>query len=118
MTPTARSLALLRSRGFEAGIAEQRVPIPRSRGRIVTRDLFGVADIVFFDARITGLCQSTTMDHLAERERKVREWSRLMDWLAGDRRFVLHGWALKGPAGKRKLWEMVEREITLDGRAV
>lgn len=106
MTPTARTLKYLRTHGWTADVVERWIGPAKVR-----KDCFGVGDVLAFDARQTLLVQCTTADNLAAREKKVRAWAGLSDWLVGGRRLVLHGWAKRGARGKRKLWEVREVEV-------
>lgn len=112
MTPTARSLRWLKAKGFHAAIVERWNSFSKTR-----HDAFGVADLLCFNSRATYLVQCTTAANLAAREAKVRAWDGLADWLAGGRRILLHGWAKRGARGKRKVWEVTEREIRPEGAA-
>ena len=107
-SPVARSLAHLRAAGFWVDTVEHWNSFAKVR-----RDLWGVGDLLAFDARQTLLVQCTTAENLAAREKKVRKWAGLADWLVGGRRFLLHGWALRGERGKRKTWQCVQREVRL-----
>ena len=108
MSPTARSLAFLRAVGWTADVVERWIGPAKVR-----KDWCGIADIICFDARQTLLVQCTTGDHLADREQKVRMWPGLTDWLLGGRRVMIHGWSKKGERGKRKTWQVSEREVKL-----
>ena len=67
MSPTARSLAELRKRGFRADVVEQWIPRAKIR-----KDLFGCIDIVAIgkDGRLLGI-QATTGDNHAARCTKL-----------------------------------------------
>lgn len=68
MTPTARTLAALRADGWLADKVEQRI------ARInITRDLFGVIDILAIrGAEVLGV-QATSRSNVAARLRKIAE---------------------------------------------
>jgi hypothetical protein len=106
MSPTARSLQLLRSRGFTADVVERWNGFAKVR-----HDYCNVGDILAFDARTTLLVQCTTASNMAAREKKVRAWKGLTDWLVGGREFALHGWTKCGPRGKRKVWRVIEKRM-------
>ena len=109
MTPTARSLALLREMGYIAQVVERFCP--HSKRRI---DLYGCIDILAAhpDFGILGVQACTTGD-AAKRTKKALEEPRLLTWLQAGGRFSVHGWALRGKAGARKLWTLSERKIDL-----
>lgn len=121
MTPTARSLALLRERGFLVAKVEQRLPIP---GKFVTRDCFGFGDLLIagyerhkagfenLAVSIIALVQVTSTSNLAARERKIRGLQKAADWLRIGGIILLHGWSKKGKRGARKTWQVTERRIT------
>ena len=111
MTPTARSLAHLR-KGAIAQVVERYNPHAKRRV-----DLFGFIDIVALDQGpgVLGV-QTTTTDHISHRLAKLRdECAPQMEcWLNRGNRIVIHGWAKRGPRGKRKLWTLTERAIGYD----
>ncbi len=108
-SPTARSLALLRADGYLAQVVERYNAHARVRV-----DLFGCIDLLAVKPgeAVLGV-QATTASNLAARAKKALACPRLRTWLAAECRFVLHGWAKKGPRGKRKLWHVSVREVTL-----
>lgn len=110
MTPTARSLALLRSEARVVGVCERW--IAQARRRV---DLWGYADLVGYRADEPGVTayQVTTAAHLADREAKVRALPDVVEFLRAGNRLELHGWAKRGPRGKRKLWTVERRRVTL-----
>ena len=105
MTPTARSLALLRSRGLLAERVECWNPWAKVR-----QDLLQIGDVIFVGKHI-GLVQVTTSDHLAEREAKLRAHPNAKAWLQAGGKLWVHGWAKRGARGERKRWQCTEREI-------
>jgi hypothetical protein len=108
-TPTQRSLALLRGRGYAVEKVEQRLTF---RG-FITRDLFGCIDLIAVRrGEIVGV-QTTSRSNLAARRTKALGSPGLAAWLDGGGKFVLHGWAKAGPRGQRKKWQCSEQELTL-----
>lgn len=97
LTPTARSLRLLRSEGWVCDVVER---YNHHSGR--RNDCFGVADILAFhptkydadDAVM--LVQATDGTSVSKRLKKCREWEHLDGWPG---RFEVHGWR-KNAAGK------------------
>lgn len=131
VSPTAKSLALLTKQGYLPWIVERR--IPRAR---ITRDLFGVIDIVAIPAQSAFLrvglyptlaIQTTTSGNMASRVTKVREATyNFGTEEKPDERLILpmlnqagwrvqvHGW-VKRPNGRWqcRIWDMTEdMEIT------
>jgi hypothetical protein len=100
MTPTARTLQLLRRRGYLAAVAERFIqPIKR---RV---DLFNCIDIVAIHREETGVLgvQATTTSNLSARLRKAVALPALRTWLAAGNRFELWGWSKRGRRWKPKI---------------
>lgn len=121
MTPTERSLRLLRDRGWTAGVVERRLP----RG-FTTVDLFGFADIVACIPHATfptpGIVehggikaiQTTSGSHTADRVKKILAEPRAKAWLESGGRIEVWGWRKLKPRGvKRPRWQCDERCVTL-----
>ena len=89
MSPNARSRALLEDEGFLAEICEHRVT------KIITRDLFGVIDVLGIRDGDTLAVQATTVSNIASRRRKLRASDALPRMLAAGWRVELHGWTKK-----------------------
>ena len=109
MTPTARSLARLRRAGALAQVVERYNPHAKRRV-----DLFGFIDIVALDGKPGTLgVQTTSADHISHRLAKLREEcaAAMTRWLEAGNRLVIHGWAKRGPRGKRKVWTLTERPV-------
>lgn len=110
MTPTARSLAWLKSEGWTYANVERRIP-----GKFVTMDCFGFLDYIALkpgEKGILGLQFTSDSNHAAHYHKIVLE-RRATLWLACDNRIWLMSWSKKGARGKRKLWEPRIQEITL-----
>ena len=109
MTPTGRSLVLLREMGYIAQVVEQWNQYSKTR-----LDLFGCIDIIAAHEDFGILAvQATTTDNASKREKKALEEPRLLTWLQAGGKFSVHGWALRGARGTRKLWTLSERKIDL-----
>jgi hypothetical protein len=112
MTPTNRSLQLLRKEGKVAECVERWNAFARTR-----KDLFGFIDVVALDpeSNATWAIQCTTTGNLSARVRKIigecRENAR--KWIECGGRIEILGWAKRGPRGGRKRWVPSRREITL-----
>lgn len=101
MTPTERSLKLLRDRGYLVGITEHWNPHARIR-----QDLFGFIDMIAIGHGTVIGVQTTTGDHVAEHIKKIRahpNFPRVLEGMA----VTVHGWR-KLASGK---WEV--REINI-----
>jgi hypothetical protein len=88
-SPTSRSLAYLRGRGFLAAVVESWIS-----GAGVRRDLFGFADLLAIHPRdrLFLLVQTTTADHVAHRLAKAKRRPELALWLRAGGLFEVHGW--------------------------
>ncbi len=109
MSPTQRSLAYLRDRGFECELVTHWNHFSKRRV-----DLLGIADILCFrpDVPEVLLVQATDSTSHVHRRQKILASERARKWLACDdgksyvRGIVLHSWGLKGPRGQRKRYEL------------
>lgn len=118
MTPTARTLQVLRKSGYRAQVVEQTIP-----HTFIKRDLFGFVDIVAVPSseeqkRICAtplLIQVTTGSNAAARESKIRGAcaGALADCLAAG--FIVEVWAWSKRkvkrGGRAVRWEPVTRTI-------
>ena len=88
MSPTARSLGLLRREGYLAEVVEHWVPYGNVR-----RDLFGFGDIlaVHRSGRVL-IVQATTRPNVSARLKKARSRTELACWLSAGCAFEVHGW--------------------------
>jgi len=89
VTPTGRSLGLLRQSGYTADICERWVPHTQHR-----RDLFGFGDIIAVrpGAREFLIVQATTAAHVAHRLAKAQKLPALAAWLRAGGAFEVWGW--------------------------
>lgn len=103
MTPTARSLRLLRSEGYMVEVTERWIPHVNRR-----RDLFGFADVLAVHPRdkVFLLVQVTTVGHVADRLKKAKAVPALRTWLAAGGRFEVWGWAKRASR-----WEVRRVEV-------
>ena len=101
MSPTARTLKLLKDRGHAAGVVERYNSFTKQR-----HDLLGCIDIVAA-AGLGGVqgWQATSDSNLASRVAKAIAEPRLKSWLAAGGRFYAIGWGKKGARGERKVWK-------------
>ena len=101
-SPTQRTLANLRGRGYEAQVVEHWIPRARKR-----RDLWGVIDVLAMDDDTLLGVQATSDSNLSARRAKCDDSVLLKRWLANPgRRFELHGWGLRGKQGERKKYAL------------
>lgn len=114
-SPTQRSLAELRKRGWLAQVVEKW--IPQVKRRI---DLFGIGDILALDGLPGSLMiQASSASGHSARVKKALAEPKLLQWLQAGNRFAVWTWGKKGAAGKRKLWTLREEYIEekrFDGR--
>lgn len=109
MSPTQRSLALLRSEGWTAAVVERWNAYAKIR-----QDLYGFIDILAFNGEQVLAVQTTSGAHSAERLWKIAMSAAARLWLVSPHRTIeVHGWAKRGERGKRKLWTCNRRTITL-----
>lgn len=105
-SPTSRTLAECRKRGWRAQVVERWVPMTHRR-----IDLFGFIDLVVLDGKpgVLGI-QATSSSNSASRVTKMRTEcaDALREWLEAGNRVAVWGWAKQGKAGKRKLWTLRE----------
>lgn len=108
-SPSARSLAECRKRGWEAQVVERRVP-----KSFITLDLFGVIDIVALTPEgILGI-QATSGTNHSSRIEKILGEPRAKKWLAAGGKLEVWSWAKRGARGKRKTWTLRTEAVRLD----
>ena len=110
MSPTQRTLAELRKRGWPAQVVEQTVP-----RTFIKRDLFGCIDIIAVvptievggfvvqHCRILGIQVTSGSNHSARVTKALKE-PRMRAWCEAGGQFEVWSWAKRGPRGKRKAW--------------
>jgi hypothetical protein len=93
MTPTARSLDLLRRNGYVVDVVERWIP-----GANIRRDLFHFGDLlaVHPTQREIVIVQCTTLSNLPARVAKIKRIPELSGLLAAGVRVQVHGWARRG----------------------
>jgi len=87
VTPTARSLKLMRDRGYRAAVVEKWNPHAKIR-----QDLFGVIDVLGIQEGDTLAVQSTSYSNVASRIRKIEDSEALADIRAAGWSLHVHGW--------------------------
>lgn len=119
-SPTQRTLAELRKRGWPAGVVEKFVRFPPPGHHV---DLFGVLDVVAITTEVAsmahplgeepprkgtgtlGIQACAGGDH-GRRRAKILAESRARLWVEAGNRLELWSWSARGAKGKRKLWTL------------
>jgi hypothetical protein len=102
--PSARTKQFFQKLGFDIGDTEQKLRIP-GRG-MITRDLFGFADLVAIHPQLSGswFIQTTTRPHAANRIQKALINPVLPRLLLGGNRFVVQSWAKQKKKSQTLHW--------------
>lgn len=104
MTPTQRSLAWLRKRGWIVGIVEKWNHVVHIR-----QDLWHFADLISSklgeQATLIQVCSAAGGD-VAARRRKIQENKYAQLWLQAGHAVEIHGWAKRGARGETKKWTL------------
>ena len=110
-SPTKLSLAELRKRGYMVAVVEKFNPFVKIR-----QDLWNFGDLLcVHPINKEFLIVQTTSDkggNVSKHKQKVQDNKNLKIWLEAGGKFLIHGWAKKGKAGKRKLWTLREVKIS------
>lgn len=114
-SPTARTLAECRKRGWDAQVVER----PWNKHTKKTLDLFGVIDLIAIVPPVNPLVppvagdasgilgiQATTGAHHADRREKILAETRARKWVDAGGRLELWTWSMTGACGKRKRWTL------------
>lgn len=109
MSPTQRTLKLLREEGYHARVVEHWNMYARIR-----QDLWGGDVIALKVGEPVLLVQCTTQDHASERVKKLAGIKEAVDWSRNAPFCVLEvwGWRKVGDRGKRKTWQVDRRRLT------
>lgn len=112
-SPTARTLAECRKRGWIAQNVEQFVRFPPPGHRL---DLFGVIDIVAIapagavapssNCNTIGIQATASAAHHAHRRDKILAEPRAKAWVEAGNGLELWSWSKRGDRGARKLWTL------------
>lgn len=107
-SPTQRSLALLKKRGYRAAVVEKWNPHARIR-----QDLFGIIDILAIREGETLAVQACAGSGgaAAARQRKIEDSDAIIDIRAAGWGVHVHAWRKRQLKGKRPEW--VCREVDL-----
>lgn len=112
MTPTSRTLNLLRKEGKLVEVVEKWNPFSGQR-----KDLFGFIDILAIDVenKQTWGIQCTSRSNVNARKTKICEECReaSLKWLQAGNFIEIIGWSKKGAKNKRKTWQSYRIIITI-----
>lgn len=111
MTPTQRSLALLREQSYLCAIVEKWVPFPKPGHR---SDLFGIGDILAVKPGFPPLLIQTTSTGVSARVKKIVAADSSLTLIAAGWQIVVHGWSRRGARGKRKVYTCRMEPITAE----
>lgn len=103
MTPTQRSLAEMRKRGYRCAVVERWNPHARIR-----QDLFGVVDLLAIGNGETIAVQTTSGSNVASRVKKIADSESAPDMRASGWRIIVHGWR-KAANGR---WTLREVDVS------
>ena len=108
MSPTECSLKHLRENGWTPWRVEHWNAFSRRRV-----DLYGFGDLIAYHPTAgISIIQTTSGSNAGARYAKIVASEHALGWLEAGGRNFLHSVAKRGARGKRKLWSVVEREIT------
>jgi len=101
--PVERSLRWYRKQGWYAYSVSRYVTQAKR-----TIDFAGFADIIAYSPVLAQIvaCQATTTGNQAARVSKILALESAAAWWKAGGDIQVHGWAKKGPRGKRKLWTL------------
>ena len=106
MSPTQRTLKLMRDQGFHAQVVERTIPY-----KFIKVDLYNWIDIVATHPKRMGIfgIQVTSGSNLSTRIHKANGNPALISWLLSGGNLLAHGWRkLKGR------WAVDERYISME----
>jgi hypothetical protein len=82
----------------------------------ITKDAFGFGDLLAalpnqFSGSSIALVQVTSTGNINARREKIKAEPLAAKWKQAGGAILLHGWAKRGPRGKRKVWTLREEEL-------
>lgn len=109
-SPTQRSLAECKKRGWRACVVEKYNHHMKRR-----IDVFGFGDILVLDGEPGALLIQATAAGVSARVTKIKTECKddAKLWLKAGNRIAVWGWTKRGKAGARKLWTLRTIEVTL-----
>ena len=90
-SPTQRSLALLRKRGYVAEVVEKWIPQVKRR-----KDLFGIGDVLAIREGEVLLVQATSDSNVSSRVNKIGDAEQTGAVRKAGIRIHVHGWRKRG----------------------
>jgi len=112
-SPTQRTLAELRKRGYLAAVVERFNSFARIR-----IDLYGFADVLAIrPGEFFAVQACAAASHAARRDKLLRTPG-CRAWLEAGGRVEVWSWGLKGEHGKRKVYELRAQSITIGDMGV
>jgi hypothetical protein len=95
----------MRNQGYVCQVVEKTIP-----HCFIKKDLFGFIDILAMKVGEQGLIgiQTTSTGNMNARIKKIGEEPLAEVFLKTGNRVVVHGWAKRGPRGKRKVFQLKE----------
>jgi hypothetical protein len=87
MTPTRRSIALLKERGYVTAIVERWNPWVKIR-----QDLFGFGDVLALGEGVVLIVQTTSGSNLSKRVDKIKAHDNYAAVRNSGMKIVVHGW--------------------------
>lgn len=101
-SPTQRSLAEMRRRGYLADVTERWIPRANVR-----RDLFGFGDVLAVGDDEVVMVQATSRDNVSSRVRKIEQSETVGAVRKGGIRILVHGWFKQ-----RGRWRLREVDVS------
>jgi len=107
MTPTQRSIAHMKARGYTVAIVEKWNQFARIR-----QDLFGFGDLLCIQEHCPPVMVQTTSSGVSARLKKIADEPRHITWMKAGCKIEVHGWTKKGAKGKRKTYQIRIVEVS------
>jgi len=112
--PMQRSLKHLKDNGWTVAIVEKWKKFPGMKIG-VRQDVWGFGDILacrsFSEPYQIALVQTTDHTSISKHRAKILAIPEFEKWKSAGGLVLLHGWAKRGPRGKRKVWTLKEEVL-------
>ncbi len=107
MTPTQRTLKLMRERGWHAEVTEKWIP-----GANIRKDLWTFCDVLCLHPESGEILavQTTSASNISSRIKKIRDCELTPTVRKCGIGIHVHGWAK--PVKGRRCWSVVERDLS------